>query len=52
MNTLAVALNPRTLGQVIDFFGGARDIKEKVIRVLHNLAFVEDPTRILHRVTL
>ncbi len=47
MNTLAVALNPRTLGQVIDFFGGARDIKEKVIRVLHNLAFVEDPTRIL-----
>jgi tRNA nucleotidyltransferase (CCA-adding enzyme) len=50
MNTLAVALNPRTLGQVIDFFGGARDIKEKVIRVLHNLAFVEDPTRILRAI--
>jgi tRNA nucleotidyltransferase (CCA-adding enzyme) len=32
---------------VIDFFGGSRDIKEKVIRVLHNLAFVEDPTRIM-----
>ncbi|MBM3300811.1 MAG: CBS domain-containing protein, partial [Deltaproteobacteria bacterium] len=47
MNTLAVRLNPRSFGQVIDFFGGARDIKEKVIRVLHNLAFVEDPTRIL-----
>lgn len=50
MNTLAVNLNPRTFGQVIDFFGGARDIKEKVIRVLHNLAFVEDPTRILRAV--
>ncbi len=50
MNTLAVALNPRTFGQVIDFFGGARDIKEKVIRVLHNLAFVEDPTRILRAI--
>jgi len=50
INTLAVSLNPRTLGQVIDFFGGARDLKEKVIRVLHNLAFVEDPTRILRAV--
>lgn len=47
MNTLAVHLNPKSLGQVLDFFGGARDIKEKIIRVLHNLAFVEDPTRIL-----
>ena len=47
MNTLAVNLNPQKFGKVIDFFGGARDIKERVIRVLHNLAFVEDPTRIL-----
>ena len=45
MNTLAVNLNPGAFGRVIDFFGAARDIKEKVIRVLHNLAFVEDPTR-------
>ncbi|MBI5252281.1 MAG: CBS domain-containing protein, partial [Desulfomonile tiedjei] len=50
MNTLAVSLSPRTMGQVIDFFGGGRDIKERVIRVLHNLAFVEDPTRILRAV--
>ena len=50
MNTLAVSLNTGSFGQLIDFFGGARDIKEKVIRVLHNLAFVEDPTRILRAV--
>lgn len=50
MNTLAVSLNPATFGQVSDFFGGARDIKDKSIRVLHNLAFVEDPTRILRAV--
>lgn len=50
MNTLAVNLNPGAFGRVIDFFGGARDIKEKVIRVLHNLAFVEDPTRILRAI--
>ena len=50
MNTLAVKLNPRSFGQVIDFFSGARDIKERTIRVLHNLAFVEDPTRILRAI--
>ncbi len=50
MNTLAVSLTAQNFGQVIDFFGGSRDIKEKTIRVLHNLAFVEDPTRILRAV--
>ncbi len=50
INTLAVSLNPRTFGKIIDFFGGSRDIKDKAIRVLHNLAFVEDPTRILRAV--
>ena len=50
INTLAVSLNTKTFGQLIDFFGGARDIKEKVIRVLHNLAFVEDPTRIMRAI--
>lgn len=45
INTLAVALNPDAFGRLIDFFGGQRDIKEKTIRILHNLSFVEDPTR-------
>ena len=47
INTLAVRLNPAGFGELIDFFGAQRDIKEKVIRVLHSLSFVEDPTRIL-----
>lgn len=47
INTLAVKLNGRAFGSLIDFFGAQKDIKEKVIRVLHNLSFVEDPTRIL-----
>jgi tRNA nucleotidyltransferase (CCA-adding enzyme) len=46
INTLAIQLNPKSFGELIDFFGGLRDMKEKVIRVLHNLSFVEDPTRI------
>ncbi len=50
INTLAMALNPKVFGQLIDFFGGQRDIKEKVIRVLHSLSLVEDPTRILRAI--
>ena len=45
INTLAICLNPDRFGQLIDFFGGRRDLKEGVIRILHNLSFVEDPTR-------
>jgi tRNA nucleotidyltransferase (CCA-adding enzyme) len=45
INTLAIKLNPENFGQLLDFFGGQRDIKEKTIRVLHNLSFIEDPTR-------
>jgi tRNA nucleotidyltransferase (CCA-adding enzyme) len=35
---------------LIDFFGARKDIKEKTIRVIHNLSFVEDPTRILRAI--
>ena len=45
INTLAVKLNPKEFGKLIDFFGGQRDLKNKVIRILHSLSFVEDPTR-------
>jgi tRNA nucleotidyltransferase (CCA-adding enzyme) len=45
VNTLAIQLSPNTFGTLIDFFSAQRDIKEKAIRILHNLSFVEDPTR-------
>ncbi|MDH5203216.1 MAG: CBS domain-containing protein [Nitrospirota bacterium] len=45
INTLAIKLNPNNFGILIDFFGGQRDLREKAIRVLHNLSFIEDPTR-------
>jgi tRNA nucleotidyltransferase (CCA-adding enzyme) len=50
INTLAIQLNPKSFGELIDFFGGVKDIKEKVIRVLHNLSFVEDPTRVFRAI--
>jgi tRNA nucleotidyltransferase (CCA-adding enzyme) len=50
INTLAVRLNRKRYGELIDFFGGLRDIKDKTIRVLHSLSFVEDPTRVLRAI--
>jgi tRNA nucleotidyltransferase (CCA-adding enzyme) len=50
INTLAVKLNEDDYGTLVDHFGGQKDIKQKVIRVLHNLSFVEDPTRVLRAI--
>jgi tRNA nucleotidyltransferase (CCA-adding enzyme) len=45
INTLAIKLNPSDFGLLVDFFGGQRDLRGKTIRALHNLSFIEDPTR-------
>jgi tRNA nucleotidyltransferase (CCA-adding enzyme) len=50
INTLAIKLNRKDYGTLVDYFGAMKDIKEKVIRVLHNLSFVEDPTRVLRAI--
>ena len=50
INTLAIELKSGAFGQLLDFFGGERDVKEGVIRVLHNLSFVEDPSRIFRAI--
>ncbi len=50
INALAIELNPPRFGKLVDFFGGQKDIKQKKIRVLHSLSFVEDPTRILRAI--
>lgn len=47
INTLAVRLTPDRWGELLDFYGGRKDLDEGMIRVLHSLSFVEDPTRIL-----
>jgi tRNA nucleotidyltransferase (CCA-adding enzyme) len=50
INTLAVHLNPPSFGRMVDFFGGQQDLKDGIIRVLHSLSFVEDPTRIIRAI--
>jgi tRNA nucleotidyltransferase (CCA-adding enzyme) len=46
INALAVSLKGEDFGRVVDFFGGLRDLEDGVIRVLHNLSFIDDPTRL------
>jgi tRNA nucleotidyltransferase (CCA-adding enzyme) len=50
INTLALSLNAETFGTMIDYFGASRDLKDKTIRTIHNLSFVEDPTRIFRAI--
>lgn len=50
INALAIRLDCEPAGDVVDFFGGQRDIKDGLIRVLHTLSFVEDPTRCIRAV--
>ena len=45
INTLALCLNNSRFGLLLDYFGGQKDLQDKTVRVLHNLSFVEDPTR-------
>ncbi len=50
INTMVISLNSKSFGELRDYFGAYRDLKDKSIRVLHNLSFVEDPTRIFRAV--
>ena len=50
VNTLAIRLNSQEFGHLIDYYGGQKDLQEKLIRVLHNLSFVEDPTRVFRAI--
>ncbi|MHB9034942.1 MAG: CBS domain-containing protein, partial [Anaerolineae bacterium] len=47
INTMAVCLDRERYGELLDYYGGERDLLAGQIRVLHNLSFIEDPTRIL-----
>lgn len=50
INAIAVSINRGDFGNVLDLFGGEQDIKKKIIRVLHDNSFIDDPTRIFRAV--
>lgn len=52
VNTLAFRLDGSHYGQLLDHWGGGRDLREGKIRVLHSLSFMDDPTRMLRAVRL
>lgn len=50
INAMAVCLDPDRFGELLDFYGGERDLRDGIIRVLHSISFVDDPTRMLRAV--
>jgi tRNA nucleotidyltransferase (CCA-adding enzyme) len=50
INAMAISLNPDTFGRLLDYFEGQNDIDSRNIRILHNLSFIEDPTRVFRAV--
>lgn len=50
INAMALRLNEDAFGELIDPFGGQEDIQAKKLKVLHNISFIEDPTRIFRAV--
>jgi len=50
INAMAIHLSPDKFGELVDFFGGRRDIESRQIRVLHSLSFLDDPTRAIRAV--
>ncbi|MGM0681512.1 MAG: CBS domain-containing protein, partial [Thermodesulfobacteriota bacterium] len=52
INAMAIHLNPDKFGLLVDFFNSQNDLKDRKLRILHNLSFVDDPTRIFRAIRL
>ncbi len=50
INTLALRLDGHHYGELHDYWGGYNDLRQGLVRVLHSISFVDDPTRMLRAI--
>ena len=50
VNSMAICLNTERFGELVDYYGGKRDLQQGKIRFLHNISFIDDPTRMLRAI--
>ncbi|KUO78172.1 MAG: tRNA nucleotidyltransferase [Desulfosporosinus sp. BRH_c37] len=50
INSMAICLNAKHFGELVDYYGGKRDLQQRKIRFLHNISFIDDPTRMLRAI--
>jgi len=50
INSMAICLNTERFGEIVDYYGGKRDLQQGKIRLLHNISFIDDPTRMLRAI--
>ncbi|MBU1062527.1 MAG: hypothetical protein KJ952_07425 [Candidatus Omnitrophica bacterium] len=50
INAMAMSVNKKNFGELVDFYNGFKDLKKRFIRVMHDKSFIDDPTRIFRAV--
>lgn len=50
INAMAISLLPGRFGELLDPFRGRQDLQRRRLRALHNVSFIDDPTRIFRAV--
>lgn len=50
INAMAVSLNGRSFGSLVDPFNGRGDLQRRLVRILHDRSYIDDPTRLFRAV--